>query len=162
MGCDNWPECKFTLPLPNKGEPLVVKDVCEMHKLKNIKMIAGKGTFVYGCPICEADNAEAEEDLIIGVCPDCGPQEKGELAVKRMRSGSRLVGCTRYPECGYTLPFPRDGEIEVSDKMCEDHKLPELVIHKGKDPWEIGCPICNFEAYKAAREARKKKNSKQK
>ena len=162
VGCDNWPECKFTLPLPNKGEPLVVKDVCEMHKLKNIKMIAGRGTFVYGCPICEADNAEAEEDLIIGVCPDCGPQEKGELAVKRMRSGSRLVGCTRYPECGYTLPFPRDGEIEVSDKMCEDHKLPELVIHKGKDPWEIGCPICNFEAYKAAREARKKKNSKQK
>ncbi|WP_415487691.1 DNA topoisomerase I [Candidatus Hikarchaeum yamanae] len=162
VGCDNWPECKFTLPLPNKGEPTVVKNICEKHDLKNIKMIAGRGTFVYGCPICEADVAEAEEDLVIGSCPECNSQEGGELAIKRMRSGSRLVGCTRYPECGYTLPFPREGEIEISDRVCEDHRLPELVIHKGKDPWEIGCPICNFEAYKAAREARKKKKSKQK
>ena len=31
VGCDNWPECKFTLPLPNKGEPTVLKDICEKH-----------------------------------------------------------------------------------------------------------------------------------
>tara|TARA_A100001037_G_scaffold304027_1_gene339596 strand:+ start:6526 stop:8856 length:2331 start_codon:yes stop_codon:yes gene_type:complete len=160
VGCDSWPECKFTLPLPNKGDPMVIKDVCEVHNLKNVKMVAGRGTFVYGCPICEADNAEAEEDIIIGKCPDCNSQEGGELAIKRMRSGSRLVGCNKYPECTYTLPFPRDGDIEISDRMCEDHNLPILLIHKGKDPWEIGCPICNFEAYKAAREARKKKKKK--
>jgi predicted RNA-binding Zn-ribbon protein involved in translation (DUF1610 family) len=63
--------------------------------------------YVYGM-LFNAIEASTED-----VCPDCGSQEEGELAVKRMRSGSRLVGCTRYPECGYTLPFPREGEIEV-------------------------------------------------
>ena len=117
-----------------------------------VKMLAGRKTFVHGCPQCKADAADAEEDLVIGVCPDCGEEHGGELAIKRLRSGSRLVGCTRYPDCDYSLPLPRRGDIEVTDEHCEEHGLPELTIvypDSDREPWELGCPICNYREYQA-------------
>jgi DNA topoisomerase-1 len=149
VGCDGYPDCEFTLPLPSNGEPTTVEEVCEEHGLKHVKMLAGRSTFVHGCPMCEAERAESEDDVVIGECPECGPEEGGELAIKRTRAGSRLVGCTRYPDCDYSLPLPRRGEIEVTDAHCAEHDLPELVVHTdGDDPWELGCPICNYAAYR--------------
>ncbi|PSP32529.1 DNA topoisomerase I [Halobacteriales archaeon QH_10_67_22] len=164
VGCDGFPDCRYTLPLPNSGEPLVLDETCEEHGLAHVKMLAGRDTFVHGCPQCRADAADESEDEVIGACPDCGggvaPEEQrtgdgeaadhgGELAIKHLRSGSRLVGCTRYPDCEYSLPLPRRGDIEVTDEHCEDHDLPGLVVHSGDDPWELGCPICNYREYQA-------------
>jgi DNA topoisomerase-1 len=164
VGCDGFPDCRFTLPLPNTGEPLVLDEVCEEHDTHHVKMLAGRDTFVHGCPRCAAEAADESEDRIIGACPECGdgdareegPEEDGEtagsggeLAIKQLRSGSRLVGCTRYPDCEYSLPLPRRGEIEVTDARCADHDLPELVVHDGDEPWELGCPICNYREYRA-------------
>jgi len=153
VGCDGYPDCTYTLPLPNKGKPLVLEECCEEHDLHHVKMLAGRGTFVHGCPQCQADEAEEAADRVIGDCPDCGENEGGELAIKRLRSGSRLAGCTRYPDCEYSLPLPRRGDMEVTDEYCEEHDLPELVVHSGDDPWELGCPICNYREYKAQQEA---------
>ncbi|WP_415380706.1 DNA topoisomerase I [Halosimplex sp. TS25] len=149
VGCDGYPDCQYTLPLPSSGEPLVLEETCEEHGLNHVKMLAGRDTFVHGCPQCKADEADDTEDEVIGVCPDCGDDEGGELAIKKLRSGSRLVGCTRYPDCDYSLPLPRRGDIEVTDEYCDEHDLPELVVHSGDDPWELGCPICNFKEYQA-------------
>ncbi|MFB6297007.1 MAG: DNA topoisomerase I [Salinirussus sp.] len=167
VGCDGFPDCRFTLPLPNTGEPVVLDETCEEHGTHHVKMLAGRDTFVHGCPRCAAEAADESEDRIIGACPACGTgadgdataeadggadENGGELAIKRVRSGSRLVGCTRYPDCDYSLPLPRNGDIEVTDDRCEDHDLPELVVHDGGDePWELGCPICNYRAFQAER-----------
>jgi DNA topoisomerase-1 len=152
VGCDGYPDCEFTLPLPDTGEPLVLEDRCKEHGLRRVKMLAGRSTFVHGCPMCRAD--EAGEGPELGACPDCGGKEDGRLVVKRLRSGSRLVGCTRYPDCEYSLPLPRRGEMEVTENHCEEHDLPELVVDDGEDePWELGCPICNYREYQA-RQAR--------
>jgi DNA topoisomerase-1 len=149
VGCDGYPDCEFTLPLPSNGEPTTTDEVCEEHDLKHVKMLAGRSTFVHGCPMCEAARADDEEDVVIGECPECGREEGGELAIKRTRAGGRLVGCTRYPDCEYSLPLPRRGEIEVTDEYCEEHDLPELVVHTdGDEPWELGCPICNYAEYR--------------
>ncbi|MFC7020060.1 MULTISPECIES: DNA topoisomerase I [Haloarcula] len=150
VGCDGFPECRNTLPLPSTGSPQVLDEVCADHDMKHVKMLAGRDTFVHGCPRCEAEKAEASEDEVIGPCPECHQEEGGELAIKHLRSGSRLVGCTRYPDCDYSLPLPRNGDIEVTDEFCEDHDLPELVVDPASDdPWELGCPICNYEEYRA-------------
>ena len=150
VGCDGYPDCTYTLPLPSTGKPLILDETCEDHELREVKMLAGRKTFTHGCPQCKADEADEEEDLVIGECPDCGADEGGNLAIKRLRSGSRLVGCTRYPDCEYSLPLPRRGEIEVTDARCAEHDLPELVIDNGDDePWELGCPICNYREYQA-------------
>ncbi|MEM4781882.1 MAG: DNA topoisomerase I [Halalkalicoccus sp.] len=147
VGCDGYPDCEYTLPLPNTGKPLILDESCEDHDLRHVKMLAGRGTFVHGCPQCKADEADAEEDRVIGECPECGDEHGGELAIKQLRNGSRLVGCTRYPECEYSLPLPRRGEIEITDERCAEHGLPELLVHSGDEPWELGCPICNYRAY---------------
>jgi DNA topoisomerase-1 len=149
VGCDGFPECRYTLPLPNNGEPLILDDTCEDHDLKHVKMLAGRDTFVHGCPQCQADAADETDDEVIGACPECGEAHGGELAIKHLRSGSRLVGCTRYPDCDYSLPLPRRGDIEVTDARCAEHDLPELVVHSGDEPWELGCPICNYREYQA-------------
>ncbi|MEA5387664.1 DNA topoisomerase I [Haloarculaceae archaeon H-GB11] len=149
VGCDGFPDCRYTLPLPSNGEPLVLDEECEEHGLKHVKMLAGRDTFVHGCPQCRADEADESEDTVIGACPECGEEHGGELAIKKLRSGSRLVGCDRYPDCDYSLPLPRRGEIEVTDDYCEEHDLPELVVHSGDEPWELGCPICNYAEYQA-------------
>ncbi|WP_436909260.1 DNA topoisomerase I [Halosimplex marinum] len=152
VGCDGYPDCQYTLPLPSTGEPLVLEESCEEHGLDHVKMLAGRDTFVHGCPQCKADEADDTEDEVIGRCPDCGDEEGGELAIKQLRSGSRLVGCTRYPDCDYSLPLPRRGDIEITDEYCDEHHLPELVVHSGEDdddPWELGCPICNYREYRA-------------
>ncbi|QZP36827.1 DNA topoisomerase I [Halobaculum magnesiiphilum] len=149
VGCDGYPECEYTLPLPSTGKPLILDEVCDDHGLNHVKMLAGRKTFVHGCPQCQADEADEEEDEVIGQCPDCGEEHGGDLAIKRLRSGSRLVGCTRYPDCDYSLPLPRRGEIEVTDETCEEHDLPHLVVHSGDEPWELGCPICNYREYQS-------------
>ncbi|MFT4931044.1 MAG: DNA topoisomerase-1 [Natronomonas sp.] len=147
VGCDGYPDCEYTLPLPPTGKPLILDETCEKHDLRHVKMLAGRGTFVHGCPQCKAD--EAGEGPVIGSCPECGDEHGGELAIKTLQTGSRLVGCTRYPDCEYSLPLPRRGEIEVTDEVCDEHGLPHLEVHDGDDdPWELGCPICNYREYK--------------
>ncbi|MXR51459.1 DNA topoisomerase I [Halovenus sp. WSH3] len=149
VGCDGFPDCRFTLPLPSTGEPLVLEDTCDEHQTHHVKMLAGRDTFVHGCPRCAAAEADESEDRVIGACPECGDEHDGELAIKQLRSGSRLVGCTRYPDCEYSLPLPRRGDIEVTDEYCDEHGLPELHVHDGDDPWELGCPVCNYQEYQA-------------
>ncbi|MDS0293632.1 DNA topoisomerase I [Halogeometricum luteum] len=152
IGCDGYPDCTYTLPLPSTGKPLILEESCEEHDLSHVKMLAGRKTFVHGCPLCKAEEADEEEDLVIGACPECGEEHGGELAIKRLRSGSRLVGCTRYPDCDYSLPLPRRGDIEVTDEDCEEHDLPKIRItyeDSDREPWDLGCPICNYREYQA-------------
>ncbi|WP_423751171.1 DNA topoisomerase I [Salinirarus marinus] len=152
IGCDSYPDCTYTLPLPSTGKPILLEETCEEHGLAHVKMLAGRKTFVHGCPLCKAEAAEAEEDEIIGSCPECGKEHGGELAIKRLRSGSRLIGCTRYPDCEYSLPLPRRGDVDVTDETCDEHGLPHLRItyeDGDREPWELGCPICNYREYQA-------------
>ena len=151
VGCDGFPDCRYTLPLPSKGEPTVIEETCDDHDLHLVKMLAGRGTYVHGCPRCKAEEADEQPDQTIGGCPECGADHGGELAIKQLRSGSRLVGCTRYPDCEYSLPLPRRGDIEVTDETCDDHGLPHLLVRDGEDdddPWALGCPICNYAEYR--------------
>ncbi len=150
IGCDGYPDCEFTLPLPDTGEPLILDRTCEDHNLHHIKMLAGRNTFVHGCPLCVSERAG--EGAHLGPCPACGETDGGELAIKRLENGTRLVGCTRYPDCEYSVPLPRRGELVVTDERCELHDLAKLEIHDepdDDDPWELGCPVCNYRAYQA-------------
>ena len=149
IGCDGYPDCEFTAPLPNRGEPQLLDEVCEEHDLHHVKILDGRSTFVHGCPLCQVADAEQSEDEVIGPCPECHEDHGGELAIKHLRNGSRLVGCTRYPDCEYAVPLPRRGEIEITEEQCDEHDLPELRIVDGDDPWEFGCPLCNYREYVA-------------
>ena len=40
----------------------------------------------------------------------------------------------------------------MTDGQCSEHDLPELQIvyeEADREPWELGCPICNYREYQA-------------
>ena len=85
-------------------------------------------------------------DKIVGTCEKC----KSELIIRRGHRGSRFIGCSGYPECRFTLPLPRFGSVVVTDKLCEKHGMNHIrIINKGKRPWDLGCPHCNFLEWQA-------------
>jgi DNA topoisomerase-1 len=85
-------------------------------------------------------------DKIVGICERCG----SELLVRRGRRGARFIGCSGYPNCKFTLPLPRSGVLIVTDKLCDKHHMSHVrIINKGKRPWDLGCPYCNFIEWQA-------------
>ena len=85
--------------------------------------------------------AGLREDRIVGKCQSCG----SDLSIRKSKKGARFIGCNGYPECEFSLPVPRTGQVVVTDKMCEEHQMYKIkIITEGKRPWELGCPQCNF------------------
>jgi len=52
VGCSGYPDCRFTLPLPQKGAIYATPDECEKHKIKKIKIGTRKGYWELGCVYC--------------------------------------------------------------------------------------------------------------
>jgi DNA topoisomerase I len=85
-------------------------------------------------------------DKIVGKCEHCG----SDLIIRRGRRGSRFIGCSGYPNCKFTLPLPRSGTLLVTEKSCDKHQMNYVrIINKGKRPWDLGCPHCNFIEWQA-------------
>jgi len=102
--------------------------------------------------IIDSLQAGLREDKIIGTCPDCG----GELMIRRSRRGGRFIGCNNYPDCNFSLPLPRSGQIVVTEKTCEEHGLHHIkILNSKKRPWELGCPQCNFIEWQKTKEEEK-------
>ncbi|MFU8766825.1 MAG: DNA topoisomerase I [Candidatus Methanoperedens sp.] len=91
--------------------------------------------------ITDSLRAGLREDRIIGTCQKCS----SDLIIRKSKKGSRFIGCSGYPDCEFSLPLPPKGQIVVTDKLCNEHGLYRIkIINKGKRPWDIGCPHCNF------------------
>ena len=91
--------------------------------------------------ITESLRTSMREDKIIGTCEKCA----SKLIIRRSKRGGRFIGCTGYPECDFSLPLPKSGQIVVTEKLCEQHDMNHIkIITKGKRPWDLGCPYCNF------------------
>ncbi|ADI73601.1 DNA topoisomerase I [Methanohalobium evestigatum Z-7303] len=94
------------------------------------------------------------EDKVIGTCPEC----ESRLMVRRSKRGSRFIGCDGYPDCTFSLPLPKSGQIIVTDKVCEDHGINHIRVNiPGKRPWNLGCPHCNFIEWQKEQENNKNK-----
>ncbi|WP_305063945.1 DNA topoisomerase I [Methanococcoides sp.] len=107
--------------------------------------------------ISESLRAGLREDKVIGECPDCG----SKLMVRRSKRGSRFIGCNGYPDCNFSLPLPKSGQIIVTEKVCEEHGINHVkIINPGKRPWDLGCPQCNFIEWKKTQEEEKAKQPK--
>jgi DNA topoisomerase-1 len=108
LGCQGYPECKYTQPLPGE-EPEETPDlpgvgeVCPLCNQGHLVAKRGRyGPFV-GCdryPDCKyiKKNAPPPSEQF-GTCPQCG---LGTVVTKRARRGRRpFWGCDRYPDCDY-------------------------------------------------------------
>jgi DNA topoisomerase-1 len=125
LGCQGYPECKYTQPLPGEEpeetpEMPGVGEVCPLCNQGHLVAKRGRfGPFV-GCdryPDCKyikKNPPPASEQF--GTCPQCG---LGTVVTKRARRGRRpFWGCDRYPDCDYatwTRPAPTDGAAATAE-----------------------------------------------
>ncbi len=77
----------------------------------------------------------------VGICPEC----KGDLVLKKARSGSRFIACDNYPECRYTKPF-------TTGISCPVEVCPGEIVEKGSRRGKIfyGCdqyPKCDYAVW---------------
>jgi DNA topoisomerase-1 len=122
LGCQGYPECKYTQPLPGEEpeetpELPGVGEVCPLCNQGHLVAKRGRfGPFV-GCdryPECKyiKKNAPPPSEQF-GICPQCG---LGTVVTKRARRGRRpFWGCDRYPDCDYaTWTRPASGEAPAT------------------------------------------------
>ncbi|TDA28415.1 MAG: hypothetical protein DSO01_00875 [Archaeoglobi archaeon] len=53
VGCTNYPNCRFSVPLPQKGTIYITSRTCEKHGVRILKIRGSKWAF---CPICNYEN----------------------------------------------------------------------------------------------------------
>ena len=77
----------------------------------------------------------------VGTCPEC----KGDLVMKKARTGSRFIACDNYPKCKYTRPLSTG--ISCPVEKCEG-ELVEKGSRRGKVFY--GCdqyPKCDYAVW---------------
>ncbi|HXY71005.1 MAG TPA: type I DNA topoisomerase [Actinomycetota bacterium] len=108
VGCENYPECKFTRPMEGNGqpEPELLDEQCPECGKQLMRRVGRYGPFV-GCsgyPDCKYVKKEPPQRMGV-TCPKCG---QGELVQRRGRFGP-FYSCERYPECDFSInqmPMP--------------------------------------------------------
>jgi DNA topoisomerase-1 len=107
LGCQSYPDCKYTQPLPGEEPEAIdmpgVGEVCPECGTGHLAAKRGRfGPFV-GCdryPECRYIKKDAQPaSERFGTCPQCN---QGTVVSKRSRRGRTFWGCDRYPDCDYS------------------------------------------------------------
>ena len=116
LSCSNWPDCKWSQQLDEKGEPLPepegTGEPCPECGSELVVKTGRFGPFV-GCsnyPGCKHIKKEPPKETG-ETCPNCG----SGLVEKRGRFGP-FVGCSNYPECKYIKKNPRKTTAKKTTK----------------------------------------------
>lgn len=165
LACPNFPECKFTKPLPKVVSRKTDK-LCTVCNSPLVLRYTTKGPILLcsGYPKCKAmytfsDTGELTqiamtEPVKTGEpCPECG----GDLVIRKTKTGEEFYGCANYPKCRFTKPkeldlkCPRsgcDGMLQwrrsKRGRFLGCSKYPECnLILNGEPLRDMPCPQCH-------------------
>ncbi len=149
LGCDRYPLCRNTHPLPQMGVIQSAEQNCPECGSPMIKL-TDRGRTTTFC--VASDCPTVREKNFIGKCDKCGT---GELTIRHGSYGKRFVGCSNYPECKNSYPLPGRGLIIPTQDRCKACGHPVIkVIMRGRPPWilclNMECPAKNGRGKKAA------------
>ena len=132
LGCDRYPACRNTHPLPQMGIIQSAEENCPECGAPMIKHTDRGRTISY----CVAsDCPTVREKNFIGRCEKCG---EGELTIRHGNYGKRFVGCSTYPACDNSYPLPQRGLIVPTEDRCNACGHPMIkVITRGRPPWVL-------------------------
>ena len=106
--------------------------------------------------IVESIRAGIRNSTIVGSCPKCGSD------MKVINARGHFVGCTGYPLCRNSYPLPRTGLLQVTNNVCKDCGLKNILLVRARNrPFSfcpnIDCPSrADEEGAKKLRESRDK------
>lgn len=148
LGCDRYPTCRNTHPLPQVG---VIQSAEENCPECGSPMIThtDRGRTTTFC--VASDCPTVREKSFIGRCDRCS---EGELSIRHSVRGKRFVGCSKYPACQNSYPLPQRGLIVPTNERCNACGHPVIkVIMRGRSPWvlclNMECPAKNGRKKKA-------------
>ena len=153
VGCNNWPECDVTYPLP-QGSYEAVEQTCEVCGGAMIKIKPWRSTAVTRCidPDCKSNQ---KPTVNVGECPTCkaAGREGKLIAQTNPKTMKRFIRCSNYPTCETSYPLPQRGDLEATGEVCDVCGAPEVVIKSNRGPWRI---CVNMDCPKKAEEKPKK------
>jgi DNA topoisomerase-1 len=126
IGCDAYPDCDFTAPLPATGMAKPAGKECEECGTGMLMIVRRGRPPSIECinPECPARKRVEKEQQKMAKetgegqpCPNC---EKGKLVVKNGRYGM-FLGCDQYPKCKTIVNIPKSKEEQ--EKLEEEKKL---------------------------------------
>jgi DNA topoisomerase I len=134
VGCQGYPDCKVTYPLPKNARYAAVEEMCEVCGSHQVKVMQFKRPARNMCLNTECPTKKGPE-ILVGRCPVDG----AELRVRYSPVGSRYIRCVNYDakEHPVSYPLPQTGEIEATEETCEPCGAPKVIIHTKKGPWKI-------------------------
>ena len=134
VGCQGYPECTVTYPLPKNARYAAVEEMCPECGSHQVKISQFKRPARVMCLSTECPTKKGPE-ILVGRCPVDG----AELRVRYSPVGSRYIRCVNYDskEHPVSYPLPQSGEIEATDEVCEPCGAPKVIVHTKKGPWKI-------------------------
>lgn len=167
LGCEKYPDCKTTAPLPSEGKEGESETESEEGgdassipcPACGAPMTKKRGRFgeFLSCtayPACkktmplDKEGKPAPLPEITATCDLCGKP----MTVKRGRRGPFLA-CSGYPECTHTKPITKDGKVvdlpKVEGEVCEKCGANMIVRMSRRGPF-LAC-----SAYPKCRNAKK-------
>ena len=149
LGCDRYPVCRNTHPLPQMGLIETAAEACPECQSPMIRH-TDRGRSTTYC--VASDCPTVREKNLIGKCDKCGA---GELTIRHSARGKRFVGCSTYPACDNSYPLPQRGLIVPTADRCNACGHPVIkVVTRGRPPWVL---CLNMEC--PAKNGRKKRKS---
>ena len=152
LGCDRYPECRNTHPLPQIGIIQSAEENCPECGSPMIKL-TDRGSTTTFC--VASDCPTVREKTIVAKCDVCGT---GELSIRHGSYGKRFVGCSSYPECKNSYPLPSRGLVLPTPDRCRTCNHPVVkVFMRGRPPWmlclNMECPAKVAKRKKAGKAA---------
>ena len=144
IACSNYPECKFTRPMPEEQKMIEENsgEICEKCGKPMVVKFGRFGAFLGCSSYPECKNIKKIQKGTGVTCPLCG---EGELVEKKSKRGI-FYACTKYPQCKFTLNAKptgercpksndllvetRDGGVKCSNKDCDYEREPSIEPEK--------------------------------
>jgi len=140
LACENFPECKYTQPMPEELEASKTDEKCPQC---SSPMMIKRGKF--GRFLACSNYPDCKHTAPLSLRISC-PEEKcsGELVEKQSRKGKIFYGCSNFPDCKFAT---WDKPIDQACPQCGFHFLLEKQSKKQKGL--IHCLKCGYKEQKS-------------
>jgi DNA topoisomerase-1 len=147
IACSNYPECKYTRPMPEEQKIIDENSgvICDKCGKPMVVKFGRFGSFLGCSGYPECKNIKKIQKGTGVVCPRCG---EGELVERRSKRGI-FYSCSRYPQCkfllngkptgekcpksGDLLIIDKEGNLKCSNKECDYTREVEPSISKSSE-----------------------------
>ena len=164
VGCNNYPECDVTYPLPPNARYEACEEPCPVCGGVQVSVKPWRSKAYNHCLRVECASNQSP-DVALCDCPVCAASgKKSTLFVKtNPRTHKRYIRCENYDECDTSYPMIQRGEYEATNDYCDACGSPEVIYHTKRGPWKVcvnmNCPKRDADAKKSARKKKSSKNA---